>query len=104
MENAFGSPVKIVVLPGLKRPHERCESREAETESDRYQVKVIFHSAPSRMAAAEMVSGAALTAIPSSPFKRSAFATTKIDDPDIARAAISGVTRPMTAIGTATTL
>lgn len=36
--------------------------------------------------------------------RRRAFATTRIDEPDIASAAISGVTRPATASGTASTL
>src|SRR6185295_9627223 len=104
MEYALGGPVEVVILPGPERPHERCEAREAETECNRYQVKVILHSAASRMAVAGIVSGAALAAIPSLPFRRSALATTRIDDADIATAAISGVTRPMMATGTATML
>src|SRR6187402_745070 len=84
MENAFGSAVEIIVLPALERPHERGKTREAEAKRDRYQVKIVLHSAASSMAGAGTVSGAGLAASPSLPFRRNALATTRIDEADIA--------------------
>src|SRR6187455_2660834 len=65
MEDAFGGAVEIVVLPGLERPHEGCKASEAKAERDRYQVKIVLHSAASSMAGAGIVSAAALAASPS---------------------------------------
>src|SRR6185312_5776873 len=71
MEDAFSSAVEVVVLPGLERPHERRKASEPEAERDRYQVKVVLHSAASSMAGAGIEFGAALAASPSLPLRRS---------------------------------
>src|SRR5260370_14436194 len=103
MQYPLGGAVEIVVLPACERPNEGRERREADAERDRYQIKVIYHSPASKTAVAGDDS-AGCGAILGRPLRRSALATTTIDDPDIATAATSGVTCPVIANGTATTL
>ena len=71
-----------------------------------YQVKIVLHSAASITAVAERlrIRGGAWRGLSRRLSRRSALATTRMDDPDIATAATSGVTWPMIAIGTAMTL
>jgi len=77
------SAVEVVVLAGLERPQERAEPEQAQPQGQRNEVNQNFHPARSRGLA------------------RSAFAVTRMEEPDIAIAAMSGVASPTIAIGTA---
>src|SRR5258707_1494238 len=93
MQNPLRGAFEIVVLPVFERPHEGRECGNADAERNRYQVKVVLHSAASITAVAEnRASPTARSAILGRLLRRSALATTKMDDPDIATAATSGVT------------
>src|SRR5690606_35590785 len=83
-QDAIGRAFRIVELAMAQRPEKRGEPREAEAERNRYQEQQAVH----------------LTALAS----RSELATTTSELADIAAAAISGVSRPATASGTANTL
>lgn len=84
-QDSFGGAVQIVVLPGVQGPQERREARKAHPESDWNQPREVTH------AASAIWRGRAIVAAPVSG-SRSAFATTSMDDADIATAAINGVT------------
>ena len=98
--------VEVVVLAAAERPQEGCEAQQAEPKRCRHQIDEdahgVLHRAWMNLGVAEDISASALTCRRSRP--RIAFAVTISDEPDIASAAISGVTRPSTAIGTATAL
>src|SRR5262249_24574653 len=82
------SAVKIVILTGLERPQEGTEPEETERQRQRYEIDQHFHGAySSRLCVA-----------------RSAFNVTRMDDPDMASAAMRGLAKPRIAIGTAMTL
>ncbi len=83
-KDAQRSAVHVVILTIAHGPEKCGKSRQAEAERNRDK-----YEQPSHLAAFR---------------KRSAFPTTIIDDPDIARAATSGVTCPMIASGTAIAL
>lgn len=83
-QDAQGSAIKVIKLAAAQRPEKGTKAQQTQTQRDRDE-----ESNPGHFAAA---------------FNRSAFATTITDEPDIANAAISGVTIPMIASGTATTL
>ena len=83
-QNTQRGPVEIVELPRAGRPEKGCKPGQSEREGDRDQ-----HNEPGHVAA---------------PRSLSALATTIKDDPDMASAAISGVTCPAIASGTARTL
>ncbi len=91
MKDALRRTVEIFVLPAPKRPHERQESREPEADRNWYEIIVVRHSAASakRATCAVFFLG---DVRPASPERRSAFRTTRIEEPDIATAATSGVT------------
>jgi len=81
VQDPVGSAVQIVILIRVYRPQKRPEAEQAKPQGNRDQINNNVHSAP--------------------PFKRSAFNVTTSDEADMAMAAISGVTLPVTAIGTA---
>src|SRR6266446_1434754 len=83
-----GGALKVVILAGLERPQEGGKAEQAERERQRHQIDQDFHGDPS--------SGRV--------FARSAFKVTRIDDPDMASAAIRGLANPRIAMGTATAL
>jgi len=83
-KNAQGRTIEIVELSGSQRPEECRKAEKAQEQSDRDQEKNTIHRA--------------------ALLNLSALPITMIDDPDIASAAISGVTRPMIASGTAIAL
>lgn len=83
-ENADCGAVKVVILAGTQRPEEKGQSAQPEQQRTRDEDGETVHRAARR--------------------RRSALATTIIEDPDMASAAINGVTTPATASGTAMTL
>src|SRR5512140_3590542 len=83
-QHTQGSAVDIIVLAALERPQEGKEAGEAQPQRHRHQIDQDVHD---RL-----------------PRARSAFSVTSSDDPDIANAAIKGVTAPEIAIGTAIAL
>lgn len=85
-QNARGVAVRVVELAGSKRPKERGKAGTAEQQRNRQQENERAHA------------GASVRD------RRKAFSVTMIDDPDIATAAISGVTRPAAANGVARAL
>ena len=86
--SAPGRAFEIVILSGFQRPEKCGQTDEPKTKRQRHQDDHHFHAGP--------------------PFDiwraRSAFSITSIEEPDIAAAAIRGVTTPLMAIGTARTL
>ena len=84
---APGGAVEVVILIGLERPHEAREAEQAKEQGERHKIDQHFHQGVSRTVCA-----------------RNALAITRMDEPDIASAAISGVTYPMIASGTAIAL
>ena len=83
-----GGAVEIVVLAAAERPEEGSETGKSEHERQRHQEDQDLHHKISRVR---------LRA-------RSEFSMTRIEDPLMAAAAISGVTTPLIAAGTASTL
>ena len=83
-QHTKSSAVDVTVLPALSEPREMQQTCKAESEGHRNQINQHVHALR--------------------PFVRNAFSVTSSEDPDIARAAISGVTAPAIAIGTATAL
>jgi len=83
-----GGAIKILILSVLERPEEREETGQAEAQCQRHKNDKDFHQ--DLRTATERA--------------RSAFTMTRIEEPDIAAAAISGVTMPLIASGTASTL
>ena len=76
---------EVVILPVLQRPEKSEQADQPEPQRQRHQKDQHFHQ--------DLLS-ATLRA-------RSALSMTRIEEPDIAAAAISGVTTPLIAIGTA---
>lgn len=76
-------PIEIIELTALERPHEGCQPDKAQKQGSGNEVDQNAHVRPPARRA------------------RSALSVTMIEDPDMASAAISGVTKPATAIGTA---
>ena len=85
-QRAPGGAFEVVVLAGLERPQEGAEAEQAEPERDRHEIDQDFHGDASPR------------------FARSALSVTRIDEPDMASAAISGLAKPSIAIGTAIAL
>lgn len=93
-ENSFCRPVEVIELAALERPEKRRQAKQAEKQRGRDEQRQNVHqrSFPSLF-------------MPTWPSrKRSALSVTRMEEDDIAKAAISGVTNPATAIGTATAL
>ena len=84
-DGAPGRAFKIVILTAFERPQEAKQADQTEAQRQRHQNDHHFHDDP--------------------PFAtrraRSALSITRMEEPDIAAAAISGVTTPLIAIGTA---
>src|SRR3954453_16850638 len=98
MQYPLCGPIEILVLPVLERSHEGRQCGKADPERDRYQIEIVRHSAASITLLAEScTSASARGAIFRGLPRRSALATTSIDDAVIATAATSGVTQPMIA-------
>lgn len=106
-EDAFARPLQILILTVTQRPEEGGQSDRAETQGDWHKEDETGHWARAQFCrAAWLPRAAALRAgrrrVPA--FRRSAFATTMIDEEDMAKAAMSGVTWPSMAIGKAIAL
>lgn len=86
IENPFRIALRVVVLSRAHRPKERQETQRAQTNRRRGQEKHDVHRRN----------------LPT--LGRAAFNKTTIEDPDIARAATKGLTKPNMAAGVATTL
>lgn len=84
-QDPAGGAVQILVLPAAQRPQERGQSETTQQQRRRNQIDEDRHDSLVR---------------PS----RNALQMTRIEDDDIASAAISGVTRPTIASGTAARL
>ncbi len=94
--------VHVLVLTGPQRPQERRKARQPEHERRRHQIDQHIHDALNGWRVRWSV-----RASPSATLRermRRAFSVTRTEEPDIAAAAISGVTNPAIAIGTAITL
>src|SRR3954452_1123951 len=83
-----GRAIEILVLSVLERPEKREQTGETEPERQRHENDENFHQ--DLRTATERA--------------RSAFTMTRIEEPNSAAAAISGVTMPLMASGTASTL
>jgi len=83
-QDTHGGAVEILELAIANRPEECRETRKAKAEGERDEQQDAVHR--------------------TAPLNRSALATTNSDDPDIAAAAINGVTWPRIASGTAIAL
>lgn len=82
-----GGAIEIVILAIPERPQKGRKAEPAKRDRKRHQIEQDFHQAGSLCRRA-----------------RKALSITSSDDPDIAAAAISGVTRPAMASGTASAL
>ena len=103
-KHTFRGPVEILVLPASERPEERPQADDAESQRDGKQDGHVHRLAGS--ASAEWISPSGRRACRRRPDfpSLSAFAITRIEDSDMASAAISGVTYPRIAMGTTTAL
>src|SRR3954466_5431065 len=92
-KHAQRRPVHIFVLSAAQRPEERCKASQAERERHRHEIDQDVHVA---LAAARVSSdGKAATERAGLRARtRNALSVTRIDEPDIAAAAISGVANP----------
>src|ERR1700731_4211082 len=87
-DRAPGGALEIVILPAPQRPEKSEQADETKPERQRHQNDHHFHHA-----------------LPLATRRaRSAFSITKSEEPDIAAAAINGVTTPLIAIGSASRL
>src|SRR5262245_58961977 len=106
-DGAPGRAFEVVGLAALERPEKCRQAGETEGQCKRNEDDEDLHQAPSPLKAglaAEPASASpCLTSAPALR-ARSAFSITRMDEPDMAAAAISGVTMPLIAIGTASTL
>lgn len=84
LQNAISGALQIVELPGPERPQEPGKADEAEEQRDGNEPGKSTHGASLMVMARN----------------RTAFAVTRIEEVDIATAAIRGVTKPAAAIGT----
>lgn len=86
-KDPLGCAIKIVVLAAAHRPQERRKSYQTHAESNRDQPGEMVHAASDirRRAGRDVSRGIA-------PGSRSALATTRMDEADMAIAAIRGVT------------
>lgn len=82
-----GGAIEIVILAAPERPQKGGKAERAKPDRKRHQIEQDFHQAGSLCRRA-----------------RKALSITRSDEPDIAAAAISGVTRPAIASGTASAL
>src|SRR5690606_25959563 len=99
-QDPFGGSVQIFVLTVAQRPQECGESRGAHPQCDRYEPCQGIHHVASSGLVPTVPDNLRLRA----DGNREAFATTRIEDSDMATAAISGVTWPERAIGMTTML
>ena len=83
-QDAHPCAIQIIKLAGLQRPEKGEKANQAKPQRDGDEQQQTVHFA--------------------APRRRKALATTMMDDPEMAAAAISGVTSPMIARGTAITL
>jgi hypothetical protein len=104
-EDPLGRAIEIVVLSVAERPEKRAKAYQAKPQSNRYEKKKVDHHVPSTAGRAKgSPSADCACRRDETPRKRIALATTINDDSDIAIAATSGVTKPLTASGTAMAL
>ena len=96
VEHAQGGAVEVLVLAGVERPQEHHQPQQAEQQGQRDQVDEHRHAGTVR----PLGTAVERDAVPRGR-ARSALAVTVIEEPDMASAAISGVTRPKIARGTA---
>lgn len=97
-QDAEGGTVRIVELATAQRPYKRQKAGQAEQQRQRDEKNQDVHVASSDVT---RVGEAAAPSARAGRKSRIALSVTNTDEPDIASAAISGVTRPATAIGTA---
>src|SRR3972149_3263979 len=101
VQHAQRGAIEVLVLTGPQRPQEREQADEAKTERHGDEKDEGVHEA-ARVAGAEPgPCGASSARRRRLRRRRSALAVTSRDEPDIASAAIRGVTRPATAMGMA---
>jgi hypothetical protein len=101
-QDALGSAVQVVVLAALQRPEEGGKADGAEQQRDRDEIDENIH-------AGALLSGPVRGNGKARPGRtatasRNELAVTRMEDDDIATAAMSGVTIPAMASGTATQL
>src|SRR5438270_3103017 len=100
-KHAQRRPVHIFVLSAAQRPEERCKASQAQRERHRHKIDQDIHVA---FAVARSDGKAATERAGLRARTRNALSVTRMDEPDIAAAAISGVASPAIATGTATAL
>src|SRR5882724_5284625 len=91
-DGAPGRTVEILILTALQRPQERQQSGEAKAERQRHEDDQHLHQALPLVNAgsdAKLASGCANRMPPCALRARKAFSITRMDEPDIAAAAIS---------------
>ena len=93
--------LQIVELSVANRPDEREQPGQAQTQRQRHEIDEDVHG---RTATARGTSFDAATAARGIRRSRKALSVTRIEEPDIAAAAINGVTKPAIATGTAIAL
>lgn len=96
-KDSFRGSVEILELTAALRPHEGAETDSAEQQGDRNKPDERIHEAA---AAVRIIDGSDVRPV-RPPLREilSALATTRIEESDIAIAAISGVTKPASATG-----
>src|SRR5215475_1428828 len=87
VENAQRRAFHVIILPARQRPHERREPGETQQQRHRHEIDQHVHATSL---------GRART--------RSALSVTRMEEPDMAAAAMNGVTKPAIATGTAIAL
>ena len=100
IEDPLAGTVHILILAGSQRPQEHCEGPQAHQDSDGNGDREAAHAGLSSSDA----SFVSATTLPADQRSRMALITTISDDEDIATAAMSGVTCPEMASGTAIAL
>src|SRR5690348_603595 len=104
-QNALGRAVEILVLTAAQRPQETAQPETAEEQRHRDQEGEVGHAAATRRGATNLTASGSRDRLNRGlPSRRMALPITIRDDIDMAAAAISGVTQPAIAIGTASAL
>ena len=106
-ENALRSAIEIIILAAAQGPQKGRESRTSQQQGQGNKVDETTHSAgsnatPCEPARFDEALAGCCASLPG--FRRSALATTRIEENDMASAAIKGVTKPAMAMGNAMAL
>lgn len=105
-QDPLGGAIEILILAAPQGPQEPGQPKRSEEQGHRYEVGERRHEDCASAPMSERLScrASCTDAFDTKPCRRSALPMTRRDEADIATAAISGVTCPRMAIGTATPL